>query len=105
MTGIPSPPAYIDELKLVIETVEPDRLLRIVARDRVSPLRFRRDADYRFNAPDGSFGVLYAAFDLGTAFAEAVLRDRPMRAASPSIPFDVGRAGEGVTPPIDQTLR
>lgn len=87
MTGIPSPPAYVDELKLVIEPVDPDRLLRIVGRDFVSPLRFRRDANYRFDAPDGTFGVLYAALDLETAFAETVLRDRPMHAATANIPL------------------
>lgn len=84
MTGIPSPPAYVDVLELVIEAVDPRRLLRIVRRDLVA-LRFRRGAGYRFDAPDGSFGVLYAAFDTETAFAETVLRDRPMRAASPTI--------------------
>jgi hypothetical protein len=96
MTGIAAPSAPFNELKLIIEPVDPKQLLRIAWRDPASHLRFRRDAAYRFDAPDNSFGVLYAAFDLETAFAETVLRDRPMRAGAASIPLDYAELEERV---------
>jgi hypothetical protein len=50
----------------------------MASRDPASHCRFRREARYRFDSPDRSFGVMYAAFDLATAFAETVLRDKSM---------------------------
>jgi hypothetical protein len=38
------------------------------------PIYFDRSSLGRFNAPDGSYGVLYAAEQLGGAFAETFLR-------------------------------
>ena len=57
--------------------VDPAQLLRLAFRSKVSQLGFRASANYRFDAPAGEFGVLYAAFDLATAFAETVLRSVP----------------------------
>ena len=57
--------------------VDPAQLLRLAFRSKVSQLGFRASANYRFDAPAGEFGVLYAAFDLATAFAETVLRTVP----------------------------
>jgi hypothetical protein len=88
MTGIPSPPHNFNSLKLVTETVEAPELVRIAWRDVTSHFSFRRNAAYRFDAPDRSFGVLYAAFDFETAFAETVLRQRPMLAGAGMIPLD-----------------
>ncbi len=48
MTGIAAPSAPFNELKLIIEPVDPNQLLRIAWRDPASHLRFRRDAAYRF---------------------------------------------------------
>jgi hypothetical protein len=88
MTGIPPPPLNFNSLNLVTESVATRQLLRIAWRDSASHVRFRRDAAYRFNAPDRSFGVLYAAFDFETAFAETVLRQRPMEVGAAVIPLD-----------------
>lgn len=41
---------------------------------RWDPIFFDRSLDGRFNAPDGSYGVLYAAKGLQGAFAETFLR-------------------------------
>jgi hypothetical protein len=79
MARIQAPPRNFDLLSLIVEDVEPGALVRLAWRDPASHCRFRREARYRFDSPDRSFGVMYAAFDLTTAFAETVLRDRPMR--------------------------
>jgi hypothetical protein len=77
MARIQAPPRNFQLLPLIAETVEPSALVRMAWRDPASHCRFRRKARYRFDAPDRSFGVMYAAFDLATAFAETVLRDGP----------------------------
>ena len=87
MTGIPSPPRNFNSLSLVTESVEARELVRIAWRDPESHLSFRRSAAYRFDAPDRSFGVLYAAFDFETAFAETVLRKRPTLMDAGMIPL------------------
>jgi len=38
------------------------------------PIFFDRSTAGRFNAPDGSFGVLYSAREISGAFAETFLR-------------------------------
>jgi hypothetical protein len=38
---------------------------------------FRSTATYRFDAPDRSFGTLYAARNFKTCFFETIVRDRP----------------------------
>jgi len=81
MARIQAPPRNYHLLSLIVEDVEPSTLLRMASRDPASHCRFRREARYRFDSPDRSFGVMYAAFDLATAFAETVLRDKPMRSA------------------------
>jgi hypothetical protein len=60
--------------------VDPSELLRIAWADPASHLNFGRRARYRFDAPDGEYGTLYAAFDFTTAFVETVLRDHPQQA-------------------------
>ena len=71
------PPKAFDRTNLALIEVEPSTLLRLASRARASHLGFRRSARYRFDAPAAEFGVLYAAFDLATAFAETVLRTVP----------------------------
>jgi hypothetical protein len=78
MARIQAPPRNFDLLSLIVDDVEPSTLLRMASRDPASHCRFRREARYRFDSPDRSFGVMYAAFDLATAFAETVLRDKSM---------------------------
>ena len=77
MARIQAPPRNFQLLPLIAEDVEPSALVRMAWRDPASHCRFRREARYRFDAPDRSFGVMYATFDLATAFAETILRDRP----------------------------
>ncbi len=71
------PPRGFDRTDLVLVDVDPAELLRLALRTKVSQVGFRASAKYRFDAPAGEFGVLYAAFDLATAFAETVLRTVP----------------------------
>lgn len=71
------PPSGFERADLVLIDVDPGELLRLAFRTKASQLAFRASARYRFDAPAGEFGVLYAAFDLATAFAETVLRTVP----------------------------
>ncbi len=71
------PPSGFDRTDLELVDVDPGELLRLAFRARASQLGFRASTRYRFDAPGGEFGVLYAAFDLATAFAETVLRTVP----------------------------
>jgi hypothetical protein len=73
------PPTGFDRTNLVLVDVDPEELLRLAFRSKASQLGFRASAKYRFDAPAGEFGVLYAAFDLATAFAETVLRAVPQQ--------------------------
>jgi hypothetical protein len=89
MARIQAPPRQFNGLSLITEDVDPGALVRLASQDPASHCRFRSDARYRFDAPDHSFGVLYAAFDLATAFAETVLRDAARRsAAGTAVPLD-----------------
>ena len=72
-----APPKGFERVELALVDVEPDELLRLAFSTRASQLSFRRTAQYRFDSPASEFGVLYAAFDLATAFAETVLRTVP----------------------------
>ena len=81
MARIQAPPRNFQLLSLIVEDVEPAALVRMAWRNPASHCRFERKARYRFDSPDHSFGVMYAAFDLATAFAETVLRDQPLRSA------------------------
>lgn len=71
------PPKDFDRVELALVEVEPATLLRLAFRAVATQIPFRTSARYRFDAPAGQFGVLYAAFDLATAFSETVLRTTP----------------------------
>lgn len=92
MSSLPSPPANLHERKLPLYALRRRKgaLVRLAWNDPRSHLPFRTDARYRFDAPDGSFGVVYAAFDLDTAFVESVLRDKPARAKAGGVILDYG---------------
>jgi hypothetical protein len=77
MKRIPNPPAHFEQLRLKTEFIEPSQLLRLARMDPSTHLEFHEEAHFRFDAPDRSFGVLYAAFDLKTCFVEAELREAP----------------------------
>jgi hypothetical protein len=81
MARIQAPPRNFHLLSLMVEDVDPTALVRMAWRDPASHCRFGRKALYRFDSPDRSFGVMYAAFDLATAFAETVLRDQSKHSA------------------------
>jgi len=76
MIPLDPPPKDFSKLILVTTEVEPSSLLRLASTKHLSSDPFRRDRQYRFDAPDESFGVLYAAFDLETAFVESIVRDK-----------------------------
>ena len=71
------PPKDFDRVELALVEVEPATLLRLAFRAVATHVSFRTSARYRFDAPASQFGVLYAAFDLATAFSESVLRTTP----------------------------
>jgi len=78
----PPPPAHLERTNLPLATVDPAELLRLFPLVR-PPLHFRvarrRQKAYRFDAPDGEFGVMYCAFSLEVCFAETLLRTRAYR--------------------------
>jgi RES domain len=81
------PPNDFDRVELALVEVEPAALLRLAFRAVATHLPFRTSARYRFDAPAGQFGVLYAAFDLATAFSETVLRTAPQLAPAGQEPL------------------
>src|ERR1019366_8089751 len=85
MTALDPPPDDFAKLTLVTTEVAPAFLLRLASARHLSGDPFRRSALYRFDSPDDSFGVFYAAFDLETAFVESIVRARahPLPAGEP----------------------
>jgi len=81
------PPKHFDRTDLALIEVEPRALLRLAFRARASHLGFRTTARYRFDAPASEFGVLYAAFDLPTAFVESLLRMVPQETPAGESPL------------------
>ena len=76
MPTLEPPPDDFARLNLVTIEVAAASLLRLASARYLSSDPFRRSAQYRFDSPDGSFGVLYAAFDLETAFVESIVRNQ-----------------------------
>lgn len=64
----PEPPADLDERPLPM--ILTDRSWFRIHQSRYSPLFFGRTGRYRFDAPAGEFGVLYAGKDEHCAFVE-----------------------------------
>ena len=79
MARIQEPPRDFGRLSLVTVEIDPGVLLRVTWADPAHRLSFSRRARYRFDAPAGEYGTLYAAFDFTTAFAETILRNNPRR--------------------------
>jgi hypothetical protein len=75
----PPPPAHLERIDLPLVTVEPGELLRLFPLGK-PPIHFRfarrRQKAYRFDAPNGEFGVMYCAFSPEVCFAETLLRTR-----------------------------
>jgi len=78
----PPPPANLDRIDLPVTVVDADELMRLHALG-ANPLQFRvalkGSRGYRFDAPDGEFGVVYCASSLEVCFAETLLRARSFR--------------------------
>lgn len=70
----PSPPPGIAKRTPLIHVLKPGAALHRFYPRRLDPLYFDRSLSGRFNAPDGSYGVLYAAGTRSGAFAETFLR-------------------------------
>jgi hypothetical protein len=85
MKPLDPPPNDFAKLTLVTIEVAPASLVRLASAKHLSSDPFRRNSRFRFDAPDGSFGVLYAAFDLETAFVETIVRAKahPLPAGEP----------------------
>ena len=79
MARIQEPPRDFDELSLATVEVDPSLLVRVAWADPASHLSFSRRSRYRFDAPQGEYGTLYAAYDFTTAFVETVVRDHPQQ--------------------------
>jgi hypothetical protein len=90
MSSLPPPPANLHGRKLPLYSLRRRQaaLVRLAWENPATHLLFRRDARYRFDAPDASFGVVYAALDLETAFVETIVRDRPGSPTGPAIMLD-----------------
>lgn len=82
MSG-PLPPADLDRrLPELVELPAGEEIHRFYAA-RWEPLFFDRSSQGRFNAPDASYGVLYAARETSGAFAETFLRAPGARSLIP----------------------
>jgi hypothetical protein len=103
MSTLDPPPANLSALKLPMVSVRRRKgaLVRLAWPDPATYGGFRSSAKYRFDAPDGSFGVLYAAFELETAFAESVLRDTPAHAKSLQVTLDYRDVADRQVVPLD----
>lgn len=78
----PLPPADFATRRLLTETVTAGEIIHRFHSAAHDPLHYDRGPDGRLNAPDTSYGVLYAARDLRGAFAETFLR-KPGRTQLP----------------------
>lgn len=70
----PRPPADLADRTPITTTVPTGRVLHRFFTTANAPIHFDRSQDGRLNAPDGSYGVLYAAKRPQGAFAETFLR-------------------------------
>ena len=81
-------------------------LLRIGPARFPSLVYFGREAHYRFDAPDGSYGVMYAALDFTTCFAEVLLRDSLLADPKPTLfESDLARLVVATFGPVRRRLR
>jgi hypothetical protein len=71
----PLPPADLASRKPAIVTLAQDVIIERFFTAAYAPIYFGRTQKGRLDAPDGSYGVLYAAEQLQGAFAETFLRE------------------------------
>jgi hypothetical protein len=70
----PLPPADLDSRRPKLVKLSAGQEIHRFYTARREPIFFDRSTDGRFNAPDASYGVLYAARKTNGAFAETFLR-------------------------------
>ncbi len=70
----PPPPADLAAREPEFLQIAEDAILERFYTAAHEPIHFDRGSNGRLNAPDGSYGVLYAAAELRGAFAETFLR-------------------------------
>jgi len=75
----PEPPADLDERSPLVLTVAPGTLFSRIHSQAEGPVFFGKTGRNRFDAPDGSFGVLYVGFDEHSAFIETFGQDTGIR--------------------------
>ncbi len=83
MTARPFPPADIATREPIIEIVATGTEMCRFYSNSHGSIYFAMDAAGRLNAPDGSYGTLYAARAADGAFAEIFLRNVGMTALNP----------------------
>lgn len=75
----PAPPTDLHSRPLPLHTVAAGSILSRIHRTARDPLHFGRPTHawqrQRWDAPDGSYGVCYLAFEAHIGFAETMLRD------------------------------
>jgi hypothetical protein len=71
---LPDHPSDLDKRPLPLETVGAGRELFGIHLTTLTPKFFGQSGTWRFDAPDKSFGTLYAALTPEAAFAEALFR-------------------------------
>ena len=84
MSG-PLPPANLNLRTPRIVAIEADATLHRFYTSAYAPLFYDRSPSGRLNAPDGSYGVLYAAKRSRGAFAETFLRTPGRQMLDPSL--------------------
>jgi hypothetical protein len=81
----PRPPTDLDRREPVLVRLDAGVVLHRFHAKGNDPIHFDRSAGGRFNAPDGSYGVLYAARRPVGAFAETFLRSPGRRLIDPGL--------------------
>jgi hypothetical protein len=84
--------ARVHAAPLDIAELTVGKLLRIGSARFASLVHFGREAQYRFDAPDQSYGVMYAGLSFMTCFAEVLLRDSLLAEPKPTL-FESDLAG------------
>ena len=98
--------ARVHAATLDIAELTVGRLLRIGPARFPSLVYFGREALYRFDAPDRSYGVMYAALDFTTCFAEVLLRDSLLADPKPTLfESDLARLVVATFDPVRSRLR
>jgi len=84
VTG-PRPPADLAKQRPRVLTLKSGQLLHRFYTAAFDPIFYDRSLDGRLNAPDGAYGVLYAAQERAGAFAETFLRTPGRRMLDPAL--------------------